>query len=246
MFTPEAAAVLEALQHGELTIKGRFLWGSNYTFLAEVEHNHHKIQAVYKPTRGERPLWDFPSASLAHREVAAYLVSQALGWGMVPETVYRRKAPVGPGSLQRFIEHDSEQHYFNLTEEDHQKLRPVALFDVLVNNADRKGGHILQDNAGHIWLIDHGLCFHVEDKLRTVIWDFIGEPIPGDLCSELVDFAMRLKPVNGLTSELAVQLMGYLSRGEVRALGSRAERLAASGRFPAPDPYRRAFPWPQI
>jgi len=242
MFTPEADAVLEALQHGELTIKGRFLWGSNYTFLAEVEHNEHKIQAVYKPSRGERPLWDFPTASLAHREVAAYLVSQALGWGMVPETVYRRKAPVGPGSLQRFIEHDSEQHYFNLTEEDHQKLRPVALFDVLVNNADRKGGHILQDNAGHIWLIDHGLCFHVEDKLRTVIWDFAGEPIPLRLLEALQSLRSQLEP----DCSFFFTLSEHLSRSEIRALNRRAGWLIEAGSFPNPHPDRRPYPWPPL
>jgi len=242
MFTPEAAAVLEALQHGELTIKGRFLWGSNYTFLAEVEHNHHKIQAVYKPTRGERPLWDFPSASLAHREVAAYLVSQALGWGMVPETVYRRKAPVGPGSLQRFIEHDSEQHYFNLTEDEHQKLRPVALFDALVNNADRKGGHVLQDARGHIWLIDHGLCFHVEEKLRTVIWDFAGELIPLHLLDALDSLRSLLEPDCDFFNTLAE----HLSRGEIRALSRRAGRLIESGTFPNPHPDHRPYPWPPL
>lgn len=242
MFTPEAAAVLEALQHGELTIKGRFLWGSNYTFLAEIEYNLHSFQVVYKPTRGERPLWDFPSASLAHREVAAYLVSQALGWELVPETIYRHKAPIGPGSLQRFIEHDSEQHYFNLSDEERQKLRPVVLFDVLVNNADRKGGHVLQDNHGHIWLIDHGLCFHVEDKLRTVIWDFAGEPIPLQLVDALEALNTQLEPDCALSTSLAE----HLSRGELRALKRRLGWLIESGLFPNPHPDRRPYPWPPL
>src|SRR5512136_2153831 len=154
---------LAVLQYGEITVKGKFLWGSNYTFLTDVRYGEQTIQAVYKPSRGERPLWDFPSASLAHREVAAYIISEALGIGMVPETVYRRRAPVGPGSLQRYVEHDPDCHYFNLSEEDRQRLRPVVLFDVLINNADRKGGHVLIGLDNKIWLIDHGICFHVED-----------------------------------------------------------------------------------
>jgi uncharacterized repeat protein (TIGR03843 family) len=237
---------LEILQNGEISVRGEFLWGSNFTFLADAEHKDSKVACVYKPSKGERPLWDFPVASLAKREVAAYLVSEALGWQLVPPTVYRKNGPLGAGSLQLYIDHDPEYHYFNFTTEDRQLLRPTVLFDLIINNADRKGSHILRDESDHLWLIDHGVSFHIEDKLRTVIWDFVGEPIPNDLCSKLVDLAMRLKPVNGEPSELALQLMGYLSRGEVRALGSRAERLAASGRFPAPDPYRRAFPWPQI
>jgi uncharacterized repeat protein (TIGR03843 family) len=237
---------LEILHDGEVTVRGEFLWGSNYTFLADAEHKGSKVACVYKPSKGERPLWDFPVATLAKREVAAYLVSEALGWQLVPPTVYRKNGPLGAGSLQLYIDHDPEYHYFNFTPEDRQLLRPTVLFDLLINNADRKGSHILRDEAAHFWLIDHGVSFHIEDKLRTVIWDFVGEPIPGDLCSNLVDFALCLKPVNGEPSELAAQLMGYLSRGEVRALGGRAQRLAASGRFPAPDPYRRAFPWPQI
>ena len=234
--------LLAALEHGEITVKGKFLWGSNYTFLAEVRHEDQVIQAVYKPTRGERPLWDFPSASLAHREVAAYIVDEALGMGMVPETVYRRRAPVGPGSLQRYIEHDPECHYFNLSEVDRQRLRPVALFDVLINNADRKGGHVLVDSDMHIWLIDHGICFHVEDKLRTVIWDFAGESIPEDLLAALVGMRERLTP----DSALVALLRRHLSSGEIRALTHRADDLLAMKVFPDPDPDRRPIPWPPL
>jgi streptogramin lyase len=120
---------------------------------------------------------DFPRASLARREVAAYLVSEALGWRLVPPTVYRKDGPIGSGSLQLFIEHDPGYHYFTFSDADRQRLHPVAIFDLLINNADRKGSHLLLDPDGHLWLIDHGLCFHREDKLRTVIWDFAGEPI---------------------------------------------------------------------
>ncbi len=234
--------LLTVLEHGDIIVKGKFLWGSNYTFLTEVRHESQVIQAVYKPTRGERPLWDFPSASLAHREVAAYLISEALGIHMVPETVYRRKAPAGPGSLQRYIEHDPECHYFNLSDEDRQRLRPVVLFDVLVNNADRKGGHVLIGKDDHIWLIDHGICFHVEDKLRTVIWDFAGERVPEDLLAALAGLRDRLTP----DSALYALLLRHLTRGEVHALAYRTGDLLAAKTFPNPNPDRRPIPWPPL
>ncbi len=238
--------LLSTLQKGVITVRGEFVWGSNYTFLAQVEYEGDKLAGVYKPSKGERPLWDFPVASLARREVAAYRVSEALGWQLVPLTVYRENGPFGPGSLQLFVEHDSEYHYFNFSDEDRQRLRPTALFDLLVNNADRKGSHILVDKDRHIWLIDHGVCFHVEDKLRTVIWDFVGEPIPEVLRADLGRLGQSLKPAGGSSSELASELAAFLSRSEVRALAARANRLASDGCFPSPDPYRRAFPWPQI
>jgi len=239
--------ILTALQRGKINVKGEFVWGSNYTFLAQVEHEGQTFSAVYKPTRGERPLWDFPAASLARREVATYLVSEALGWRLVPATVYRAKGPIGAGSLQQFIEHDPEYHYFNLSEQDRQRLRPVVLFDVLINNADRKGSHVLIGADNHIWLIDHGVCFHVEDKLRTVIWDFVGEPLPAELCDDIQRFQKNLEPArDGSLSELAATLLPYISREEIFALADRADELLASGRFPPPSPFRRPYPWPQI
>lgn len=238
----EIPAVLKVLENGEITIKGEFVWGSNYTFLAEVRQNGGKLLSVYKPSRGERPLWDFPAASLARREAAAFLVSEALGWELVPPTVYRKKAPIGPGSLQLFIEHDPELHYFNLDEIDRQSLRPVVLFDLLVNNADRKGSHLLFDEHHHLWLIDHGICFHAEDKLRTVIWDFAGQPIPEPLCSDLQAFRLKLQP----EGELYLQLQPLLSQKEIKALASRAEQLLTRGQFPEPDPEQRSFPWPPV
>jgi len=234
--------VLHALQHGEITIKGEFVWGSNYTFLAEVSFNGEKIMSVYKPSRGERPLWDFPSASLARREAAAYIVSEALGWELVPPTVYRRDAPIGPGSLQLYIDHDPEVHYFNLKEADRQRLRPVALFDILVNNADRKGSHLLFDANHHLWLIDHGICFHEEDKLRTVIWDFVGEPIPGSLMDDLRRLHQALAPGTSLFE----QLQALLVPEEVDALCARLEHLILLGRFPKAEPDERSLPWPLV
>jgi uncharacterized repeat protein (TIGR03843 family) len=234
------------MQHGQISVKGEFLWGSNYTFLVDVEHSSGKVLAVYKPSRGERPLWDFPAASLAHREVAAYLVSQALGWNFVPPTAFRDQAPLGPGSLQLFIEHDPEYHYFNFSEFDIQRLRPVVVFDFLINNADRKGSHILKDETGHLWLIDHGLSFHEEDKLRTVLWDFLGEDIPGTICEDLSQLHANLAAPAAGVSSLSTQLLAHLSPQEVNALAARAERLVVNGSFPAPDPERRPFPWPQL
>jgi hypothetical protein len=241
-----SSEILTILQRGKVTVQGEFLWGSNYTFLAQVEHEEKQVAAVYKPTRGERPLWDFPTASLARREVAAYLVSEALGWELVPPTVYRTKGPLGAGSLQFFIEHDSEYHYFSFSKEDQQRLRPTALFDLLINNADRKGSHILIDPENHIWLIDHGVCFHVEDKLRTVIWDFAGEEIPADLCADLVTLNRQLTAEAAEKPAELVQLAQYLGKEEIQSLAARAKKLAEGNHFPPPNPYRRPYPWPQI
>jgi uncharacterized repeat protein (TIGR03843 family) len=234
--------VLNLLQNGEITIKGEFVWGSNYTFLAEVKQNGDKALGVYKPSKGERPLWDFPASSLARREAAAYLVSDALGWELVPPTVYRKKAPIGPGSLQLYIEHNPEVHYFNLSKDDIQVLRPVVLFDLLINNADRKGSHILFDNDHHLWLIDHGISFHAENKLRTVIWDFANQPIPETLKLDIGNFLCSLIP----GSKLYLELQALLSTRELNALAVRAEFLIGLQNFPHPDPDQRSYPWPLL
>jgi hypothetical protein len=238
--------VLHALKYGALKVRGEFVWGSNYTFLAQIEYESLTLTGVYKPNRGERPLWDFPAATLSRREVAAFLVSEALGWNLVPPTVYREHGPLGAGSLQLFVEHDPDRHYFNFSDEERQRLRPVVLFDLLINNADRKGSHILLDQQNRLWCIDHGLCFHVEDKLRTVIWDFVGEPVPDRLCGDLVEFKTHLLGSSESPGALAAQLAPFLSRGEIRALALRVDRFTEKGFFPAPDPSRRPFPWPQI
>jgi hypothetical protein len=250
--TPEQTeATRAALQEGVLSLKGEFMWGSNYTYLVDVEHLHTSLQAVYKPTRGVRPLWDFPPPTLARRETAAWLVSEALGWELVPVTVYRKDGPMGPGSLQFYIDHDPEYHYFNYTEEDRQRLRPAALFDLLLNNADRKGSHILIDPGQHMWLIDHGLCFHTEEKLRTVIWDFAGEAIPENLNHGLRKLLHQLKPPDPSepdqpASEFLSSLHRYIHHAEIAALARRTERLLASGCFSNPDPNRRQYPWPPV
>lgn len=233
---------LELLEQGEITVRGKFLWGSNYTFLVDVAQEDQLIQGVYKPTRGERPLWDFPPSSLAHREVAAYLISEGLGWGLVPETVYRRKGPVGSGSLQRYIEHDPDNHFFNFNAETRQRLRGVVVFDLLINNADRKGGHVIVDDEDRIWLIDHGVCFHIEDKLRTVLWDFAGEEIPQNLLDDLTCLLDLLQE----NEAFAEKLSAHLSRGEIKALTWRTRHLIETAAFPDPDPDRRPYPWPPV
>ena len=231
------------LEQGELELEGQFMLGSNYTFLVKLHYAGQEFQAVYKPSQGEQRLWDFPDNTLAQREVAAYLLSQHLGWGFVPLTVLRDEAPYGPGSLQRFVPYDPNYHYFNFSDEDKALLRPVALFDLLINNADRKGSHILFEQDSHaIWLIDHGLCFHQEDKLRTVIWDFAGEEIPSNFLDDLDRLRADLTRDIGLPADLKQ----VLSPDEVSALDARAERLLAERIFPIPPEDRRAFPYPPL
>ncbi len=226
------------LANGEIELKGQFTRGNNYTFLVNVCHAGKEVLAVYKPTRGEQPLWDFPGSTLAGREVSAYLVSQALGFNMVPFTLLR-DGPLGPGSLQQYIDHDPNYHYFSFKLAEIERLRSVVIFDILINNADRKGSHILiQKRTRRLYLIDHGLCFHVEDKLRTVIWNFAGEPIPLDLLAVLNSFRGK--------AELPVLLTPYLRPEEVAALMQRAELLVSAGRFPFPPEDRRAFPFPPV
>jgi len=234
--------VLAHLDQGEIGVKGQFLWGSNSTNLVEVACGEESLPAVYKPTQGVRPLWDFDPESLAKREVAAYLVSEALGWSLVPPTTFREHGPFGPGSLQLFIEHDPEYHFFNFNAEDRQRLRAAAAFDILINNADRKGGHLFFDQDDHLWLIDHGICFHVEPKLRTVVWDFSGEEIPGELAADLRHLKDKLKQ----TGDLAVRLADCLSPQEDAALQTRLARLLRRGVYPNPPKEVRPYPWPLI
>jgi hypothetical protein len=236
MTTHSIETIKAALQLGSLELKGQFMLGSNYTFLVNVNYVGEQYSAVYKPSKGEQPLWDFPESTLAQREVAAYMMSEALGFCFVPFTVLRDDGPFGPGSLQQYVEYNPEYHYFNFIKEDKALLRPVVLFDLLINNADRKGSHVFFEDGTHkLWLIDHGLCFHEEDKLRTVIWDFAEQPIPDDLLSPLSS--------NGSWRGI---LEPYLSRREISAVLARAEALLASRVFPRAPESRRAFPYPPI
>jgi hypothetical protein len=234
----------EALRGGDLELKGQFLLGSNYTFLVTVHHAGREIPAVYKPSRGEQPLWDFPENTLAKREVAAYLVSEALGFHFVPCTVLREDVPVyGTGSVQQFVDYDPEYHYFSFSDEDKARLPPVALFDVLVNNADRKGSHVvIEKSTQRLWAIDHGLCFHEEEKLRTVLWDSAGHKIPPNLRSSLESVPALLEA----GAPLRLDLRPYLTAGEITAIMKRAEDLLQAGIFPSPPRHRRAYPYPPI
>jgi uncharacterized repeat protein (TIGR03843 family) len=234
---PPGPDTLTLLSSGEIEIQGRMPWSSNGTYLVTVTVDEEQQAAIYKPGRAERPLWDFPDG-LFRREVAAYELSEALGWELVPPTVEISSGPLGPGSLQLFVDADFEQHYFTLLEDPlhHRSLKRMATFDFLANNADRKGGHCLIDADGHLWGIDHGLCFHVQSKLRTVIWDFAGEALePGDLLD-----VQSLAAV-GLPSGLST----LLRPDECRALLSRVEQLVDDPRLPEPWS-DRPYPWPLV
>ncbi len=236
MKTSPTEIIKNALQSGQYNLKGQFLLGSNYTFLVDVRHEGETYQAVYKPCKGEQPLWDFPDNTLAQREVAAYLLSEQLGLHIVPITILREDGPHGRGSLQQYLEYDIEYHYFNFTSEDKNLLKPIMFFDVLINNADRKGSHIFFENDTHkLYAIDHGVCFHEENKLRTVIWDFAGQAIPDEL----------LAPLSQADSWPGV-LEQYLTPNEVAALQRRAKRLLTSKVFPQAPRDRRAFPYPPL
>jgi len=232
-------AVLDVLRAGEVEVLGRMPWSSNATLLVELRHGGECLRAVYKPRRGERPLWDFP-AGLDRREVAAYELATWLGWGIVPETVLRddEGVPFGVGSLQRFVPFDVEAHYFTLLEEPdrHAALRTIACFDLLANSADRKGGHCLSGDDGRVWAIDNGLTFHCEPKLRTVIWDFASEAIPEDLLTDV----RRLATDGGPDS-----LADLLDDEERDALVERAAEVVADGTFPI-DTTGRRYPWPLV
>jgi hypothetical protein len=212
---------------------------SNYTFLAEISAEGRGIQVVYKPRSGEAPLWDFPQGTLCNREVAAYVLAEALGWPALPPTVIR-DGPHGEGAVQLFVESDPSHHFFTLREQRADDFRRFAAFDVIANNADRKSGHCLLDPDGTIWGIDHGVCFSLHARMRTVIWDFAGEPVPTEVLEDVRRVAGPL-----LTGELREEMLQHLSKEEVDATAQRAEVLAESGRFPTPGP-GRAYPWPPV
>ncbi|MBI4771463.1 MAG: SCO1664 family protein [Chloroflexi bacterium] len=233
--------LLSVLRSGQIALQGLFPWGSNYTFLVTACQAEQQLLAVYKPTKGEQPLWDFPPATLARREVAAYEVSEALGWGFVPPTVLREDGPHGPCSVQLFVQADPELHYFTLPDEEKERMGQVVVFDVLLNNADRKSGHVMKDQGGKIWLIDHGVCFHSDPKLRTVIWELAGAPLPKDILADL----QRFRPMLEDGAALAERLGDLLHPREIRALRRRADRLLENPCYPLPGPGRN-FPWPPV
>ena len=238
----DSDAQRQLLREGRIKPRGLMPDCSNYTYLTQV-HGPQGMEtlAVYKPSPGEMPLDDFPDGTLGKREVAAYLVSDALGWQIVPFTFYRADGPLGPGSVQQFIVADLSEHYFSLMPTRAEDFRRMAAFDVIVNNADRKSGHCLIDRQDHIWGVDNGLTFHALPKLRTVIWEFAGEEVATNLREDARRLAGQLVAGKGWVNELRT----LISAAEIRALVQRARRLADVGRYPEPTS-RWAYPWPLV
>lgn len=237
-------AVQERLASGELKARGYLVNASNYTLLAQVGPRKWGLHAVYKPRLGERPLWDFPSGTLCQRETAAWVVSDFLGWGIVPLTVLR-DGPLGEGSVQLFIPHDPAVHYFTLVEDDvyRQDLARIATFDLLVNNADRKASHILLGADGGLYGIDHGVCFHVQTKLRTVIWDLGAAPIEK---AWQADLGRLIDALAKDAHQLRGKLCGLLDHAELEMLARRADALRRLDALPVIAEHQRPYPWPPL
>lgn len=253
------AVAMSLLQEGQIELEGLLPWSSNYSFLARIiptavdptidPTTPNELLAVYKPQKGERPLWDFPQGTLYQRERAAFLISQALGWHQVPPTAIRQ-GPHGIGSVQLFIPHDPDCHYFTIEADPTfaDQLQKIVLFDTLINNADRKAGHVLIEerepaqSPARLWLIDHGICFHNEPKLRTVIWEFAGQAIPQPLLADLQQLQQALAtPTTAVASELA-QLLSPI---EQTALHKRMQTILNEGIFILPGAGRH-YPWPPV
>ena len=233
------AVDLDLLEHGDLRLVGLMPRASNYTFLGEVAEGNRSAPVVYKPRDGEMPLWDFPEGTLCQREVAAYLVARSLGWPNVPPTVLR-DGPHGEGSVQLYVDHDPNEHYFTHRERRSDELRAVAAFDVVTGNGDRKAGHCLEGRDGQLWVVDHGLCFNERPMLRTVIWEFAGEPVPAHLLEDVGRLELELAD-----GDLREDLEELLSDAEIESLAERGAAFAQSGRYPAPGP-GRSEPWPPV
>ena len=249
--------VLRTLTQGEMELIGLMPYGSNYTCLVRIAEDaaDSRLQdpplpedeagplAVYKPRRGEAPLWDFPSGTLCMREYAAWLVSEALGWRVVPPTVLR-DGEHGFGSVQLYVEHDDEQHFFTFRDDEacHDQLRRICVFDLITNNADRKSGHCLRDIDGHIWAIDHGICFAAEHKLRTVIWDFALQRIPDDMLAAVKSLRDRLAS----DEWIGRALRQLLDEDEIRGFTRRIDGVLKLKTFPSPSRSERSIPWPPV
>ncbi|MFB7834300.1 SCO1664 family protein [Streptomyces sp. NPDC056056] len=257
----------ELLAHGELTVRGRVREASNAVLYCSVAYEGREAACVYKPVAGEQPLWDFPDGTLAQREVAAYEISEATGWSLVPPTVLR-DGPYGEGMVQLWIEADPEARLLALTEDDEAgegwkavgpaqvdedrtallvhadtpDLRRLAVLDAVINNGDRKGGHLLPAPGGHLYGIDHGVTFHVDDKLRTLLWGWAGEELPAEAAGVLDSLGRSLAP----GGPLAARLAELLTDAEVAAVRARVEALRSTGRHPEPSGQWPAIPWPPV
>jgi uncharacterized repeat protein (TIGR03843 family) len=231
---------LTVLRDGELSVEGRLVDASNATFYCAISCDGVTGACVYKPVAGERPLWDFPDGSLAEREVAAYEVSAATGWSIVPPTVYR-DGPLGPGMVQLWIAEDGTVDVVRMIRRrDAHDLRRIAVFDAVINNADRKGGHLLPTVGGHLYGVDHGVSFHVEDKLRTVLWQWAGNRLPAETLADLGALHAQFD------ATLGERLHDLLTTREVRRTIGRVDRLLATGRHPQPGGDWPPVPWPPM
>jgi hypothetical protein len=233
----DADAALTLLRTGEISVEGRLVEASNATLFCAVSGGGAEARCVYKPVRGERPLWDFPDGTLAAREVAAYALSEQLGAGLVPPTVLR-DGPFGMGMAQLWIDVDETVDVVRMVQGGDGRLRRIALFDAVINNADRKGCHLLPAPSGRVYAIDHGVTFHGEDKLRTVLWNWRGKRF------HAAERALLDELATALAGTFGDQLGDLLTRAEVAALGARIERLRADGRFPQPSDDWPPVPWP--
>ncbi|MFI6208597.1 SCO1664 family protein [Streptomyces sp. NPDC051041] len=264
---PRSVTAADLLAHGELTVRGRIREASNAALYCTVTHEGEQAACVYKPVAGERPLWDFPDGTLARREVAAYEVSEATGWGLVPPTVLR-EGPYGEGMCQLWIEAVPDAELLALVEgeepepgwkaigfaevgegrtallvhADDERLRRLAVLDAVINNADRKGGHLLPAAGGRLYGIDHGVTFNVEDKLRTLLWGWAGEPLTQEALAVLGLLREGLKDGGALTTRLAE----LITAAEIDATRARVEALLESGRHPEPGGAWPAIPWPPV
>ncbi|MFF3840682.1 SCO1664 family protein [Streptomyces sp. NPDC001930] len=265
--SPPTPPDAELLARGELTVRGRVREASNAVLYCSVAYEGREAACVYKPVAGEQPLWDFPDGTLAQREVAAYEISEATGWGLVPPTVLR-DGPYGEGMVQLWIEADPEARLLALTEDDEAgegwkavgpaqvaedrtallvhadtaELRRLAVLDAVINNGDRKGGHLLPAPGGHLYGIDHGVTFHVDDKLRTLLWGWAGEELPAEAAGVLDALGRSLAP----GEPLAARLAELLTDAEVAAVRARVEALRTTGRHPEPSGQWPAIPWPPV
>jgi hypothetical protein len=229
-------STLELLQHGEILSCELTPAGSNYTFLAQLRLGDRIGLAIYKPRDGEVPLWDFPSGTLYKREYAAYLLSEVLGWNFIPLTIIR-EGPHGIGSVQQFIEHDPRQNYYTLNGTYPDALQMIACFDLVANNTDRKAIHVISDHSGKLWGIDQGLTFHADTKIRTVIWDFSGEPIPERYLASLNDLCQQLLNPQGRVKEM----LDLLLPNEVAALRKRLDWVLTERSYPGVPGRRRRY-----
>jgi uncharacterized repeat protein (TIGR03843 family) len=236
--------VLHALRTGKMKEKGLLPYSSNHNFLVVIDNGELELPAVYKPQRGENPLWDFDYGTLCLRETAAYVISQALAWQLVPPTVLR-DGKHGLGSVQFYVDHDPNTHYFTIQDDARfaTALRQLALFDFITNNADRKSGHCLVGTDERLWAIDHGLCFHSDFKVRTVIWEFSGQPLEPELTQALTELAEQLCTADSNVNNALGRLLNETERS---ALLQRLNNLLRQQIYPSPHPQRRNYPWPPV